>query len=244
MRPRDPDPELAHPEAAGWVLGILDGFDAERFAGHLRSCRDCQAAVAELGPAARMLHSAAPADAPPPGMRARTLASVAQAAAAAQRGDQRGERRGQWQGLNVRMLALAAALVIVVSVGAGLALSRTPPAAAYTVALHSPSAQHASGQVDVTDTDSGWSIQLTVDHVADLGKGGFYECWWVGPGNRPGHPDLISAGTFVVGPSGSATAHMWTAADPDMYKAMQITAQTTAGTDQPGQVVLTGTATD
>jgi len=240
MLPRDPDPALAHPEAAGWSLGILDGFDAERFAGHLRCCPDCQAAVTELGPAARMLHSAAPADVPPPGMRARTLASVAQAATAAQPG----ERRGRWRGLNVRMLALAAALVIVVSVGAGLALSRTPPAAAYTVALHSPSAQHASGQVDVTDTDSGWSIQLTVDHVADLGKGGFYECWWVGPGNRPGHPDLISAGTFVVGPSGSATAHMWTAADPDMYKAMQITAQTTAGTDQPGQVVLTGTATD
>ena len=240
MRPRDPDPELAHPEAAGWVLGILDGFDAERFAGHLRSCRDCQAAVAELGPAARMLHSAAPADVPPPGMRARTLASVAQAAAAAQPG----KRRGQWQSLNVRMLALAAALVIVVSVGAGLALSRTPPAAAYTVALHSPSAQHASGQVDVTDTDSGWSIQLTVDHVADLGKGGFYECWWVGPDNRPGHPDLISAGTFIVGPSGHATAHMWTAANPETYKAMQITAEPTAGTGQPGPVVLTGTAAD
>jgi len=240
MLPRDPDPELAHPEAAGWVLGILDGFDAERFAGHLRSCPDCQAAVTELDPAARMLHSAAPADVPPPSLRDRTLASVAQAAAAAQRSD----RRSRWRGLNVRMLALAAAVVLAASVGAGLTLSRTPPAEAYTLALHSRSAQHVSGQAVVTHTDSGWSIQLTVDHVADLGKGGFYECWWVGPGNRPGHPDLISAGTFVVGPSGSATAHMWTAADPDMYKAMQITAQTTAGTDQPGQVVLTGTATD
>ena len=240
MLPRDPDPALAHPEAAGWSLGILDGFDAERFAGHLRCCPDCQAAVTELGPAARMLHSAAPADAPPPGMRARTLASVAQAAAAAQPG----ERPGRWRGLNVRMLALAAGVVIAVSVGAGLALSRTPPAETYTLALHSQSAPLASGKAVATHTDSGWSVQLTVAHLADLGKGGFYECWWVGQGNRPGHPDLISAGTFVVGPSGSATAHMWTAADPDMYKAMQITAQTTAGTGQPGQVVLTGTATD
>jgi len=240
MRPRDPDPELAHPEAAGWVLGILDGFDAERFAGHLRSCRDCQAAVAELGPAARMLHSAAPADVPPPGMRARTLASVAQAAAAAQPGD----GRSRWRGLNVRMLALAAAVVLAASVGAGLTLSRTPPAEAYTLALHSRSAQHVSGQAVVTHTDSGWSIQLTVDHLADLGKGGFYECWWVGPDNQPGHPDLISAGTFMVGPSGNATAHMWTAADPETYKAMQITAETTAGTGQPGPVVLTGTAID
>jgi len=240
MRPRDPDPELAHPEAAGWVLGILDGFDAERFAGHLRSCPDCQAAVTELGPAARMLHGAAPADVPPPGLRDRTLASVAQAAAAAQRS----EKRSRWRGLNVRMLALAAAVVVVASIGAGLTLSRTPSGEAYTLALHSQSAQHVSGQAVVTHTDSGWSIQLTVDHVADLGKGGFYECWWVGPDNRPGHPDLISAGTFIVGPSGRATAPMWTAANPETYKAMQITAQTTAGTGQPGPVVLTGTATD
>jgi hypothetical protein len=37
---RDPDPELAHPEAAGWVLGTLDPGDAEWFAGHLPSCQD------------------------------------------------------------------------------------------------------------------------------------------------------------------------------------------------------------
>ena len=47
---RDPDPELAHPEAAGWVLGTLDPDDAVWFAGHLPSCPDCRAAVAEFGP--------------------------------------------------------------------------------------------------------------------------------------------------------------------------------------------------
>lgn len=240
MRPRDPDPELAHPEAAGWVLGILDGFDAERFGGHLQSCPDCRAAVTELGPAARMLPSAAPAEVPPPSLRARTLASVAQAAAAAQRG----ERHSWWRGWNVRMLALAAAVVIAAAVGAGLALSRPAPAEAYTLALHSQPGQAASGQAVATQTDSGWSIQLIVAHLADLGKGGFYECWWIGPGNRPGHPVLISAGTFIVGPSGSATAHMWTAADPETFTAMQITAETTASTGQPGHLVLTGTATD
>jgi anti-sigma-K factor RskA len=238
MLPREPDPELAHPEAAGWVLGVLDGFDAERFAGHLRSCLDCQAAVAKLGPSARMLHRAAPAELPPPSLQARTLASVAQAAAAAQPS----ERRSWWRGWNVRMLALAAAVVI--AVGAGLILSHPPPAEAYTLALHSQPGQHASGQAVATHTDSGWSIQLTVDHLADLGQGGFYECWWVGKGNTPGHPDLISAGTFIVGPSGSATAHMWTAADPETFKDMQITAVTTHGAGQPGHIVLTGTATD
>jgi anti-sigma-K factor RskA len=240
MRPRDPDPGLAHPEAAGWVLGVLDGFDAERFAGHLRSCLDCQAAVAELGPAARMLHGAAPPAAPPPSLQTRTLASVAQAAAAARRA----EKHNRWRGWNVRMLALAATVVIAAAVGTGLALSRTPSGEAYTLALHAQSGQHASGQVVMTHTDSGWSVQLTVAHLADLGKGGFYECWWVGQGNRPGRPDLISAGTFIVGPSGSATAHMWTAADPETYKAMEITAETTAGIGHPGHLVLTGTTSD
>jgi hypothetical protein len=84
-----PDPELAHPEAAGWMLGILDSDDADRFAGHLQSCADRRAAVPELGPAARLLQTAAPAAVPPPGLQARTLAGVALAAAAARRGESR-----------------------------------------------------------------------------------------------------------------------------------------------------------
>jgi anti-sigma factor RsiW len=73
-------PESAHPEAAGWVLGTLDADDAEWLAGHLPSCPGCRAAVAELGPAARLMAMAAPADLAPPGLRAQTLARVARAA--------------------------------------------------------------------------------------------------------------------------------------------------------------------
>ena len=116
MPPRDPDPELAHPEAAGWVLGILDPDDADQFRRHVWYCRDCQAAVAELGPAARLLQTAAPAAAPQAGLQARTLAGVTQAAAAARRG----ERHSRWRGWNVRMLALAAAVVFAAAVSAGL----------------------------------------------------------------------------------------------------------------------------
>jgi hypothetical protein len=65
--PGRPDPELAHPEAAGWVLGILDEQESEWFAaGHLPTCPDCRAAVAEFGPVARLLATAAPAALPPP----------------------------------------------------------------------------------------------------------------------------------------------------------------------------------
>jgi Anti-sigma-K factor rskA/Putative zinc-finger len=243
--PRDPDPELAHPEAAGWVLGILDPGDADRFAGHLQSCPDCRAAVAELGPAARLLQTAAPAGEPPDELQARTLDAVAQAAAGARPGGQ----RGRWRARSTRMLALAAALVIAAAVSVGLLVSRPAPAQAYTVVLHpqpgSPAAAAAaSGRAVATQAGGGWSVQLTVAHLPDLGPGRFYECWWAGPGNRPGHPALISAGTFTVGRSGTATAQMWTAANPDTFQDMQITAQTPSSTGQHAQIILAGTASN
>ena len=101
----------------------------------------------------------------------------------------------------------------------------------------------ASGQAVVRQTGSGWSVQLTVSHLADLGPDRFYECWWVGPGNRPGHPVLVTAGSFTVGRSGTATVQMWTAADPDTFSTVQITAGTSASTSE-GQVVLAGAVTD
>jgi len=222
------------------VLGVLDAADADRFAGHLRSCPDCRAAVAELGPAARLLQTAAPAAAPPAALQARTLASVAEAATAARRGD----RRSRWRSWNVRMLALAAAIVIAVATGAGLALSRSPSGEKYTIALHSGTGLAASGQAIVRQADNGSSIQLTVAHLADVGPDKFYECWWIGSDNRPGHPDVINAGTFTVGRSGTATVQMWAAANPDTYPTMEITVGTPHSTSPQGQTVLVGTASD
>jgi anti-sigma-K factor RskA len=241
MPPGDPDPELAHPETAGWVLGVLDAGDADRFAEHLHSCPDCRAAVAELGPVARLLQTAAPAGGPPPDLQARTLARVAQAAGGARRGD----GRSRWRSWNVRMLALAAAVVVIAAaaIGTVLALSRPSPAETYNIALRSQPGLAASGQAVVRQTGSGWSVQLTVFHLADLGPDRFYECWWVGPGNRPGHPVLVTAGSFTVGRSGTASVQMWTAANPDTFSTMQITAGTSASTGE-GRVVLAGMVTD
>jgi anti-sigma-K factor RskA len=244
MPPNNPDPELAHPEAAGWVLGVLDSADADHFAGHLQSCPDCRAAVAELGPAARLLQTAAPSVALPPALEARTLAGVAQAATASRRGGGPSRPRSRWRSWNVRMLALAAAVVVIAAaIGTGLALTRPSPAETYTIALRSRPGLAASGQAVVRQAGSGWSIQLTVAHLADLGPGRFYGCWWIGPGNRPGHPVLVSAGSFTVGASGTAKVQMWTAANPDTYPTMEIAAGTPASTGE-GQVILTGTASD
>jgi anti-sigma factor RsiW len=47
-------------DAAGWVLGALDPGDSEQFARHLPTCRACQLAVADLGPAAWIFLAALP----------------------------------------------------------------------------------------------------------------------------------------------------------------------------------------
>ena len=187
MPPHDPaHPERAHPEAAGWVLGVLDPGNAVRFAAHLESCPGCRAAVAELAPAAGMLRAAAPAGLPPPDLQARTLARVRQAAAET-RPDRAPARRARWRRWNARMLTLAAAVVIAVGVGVGLLVSQTGGGLSFTIPLHSSAGQAAAGQAVAHQADGGWSIQLTVAHLPDLGPGRFYECWYAGPGT-PARP--------------------------------------------------------
>ena len=78
--------EAGHPDAAGWVLGVLDPEESGRFESHLESCPECQQAAAELRSAAQMLKTVLPgaqlADGPepPPDLQARTLARVRRAA--------------------------------------------------------------------------------------------------------------------------------------------------------------------
>jgi hypothetical protein len=61
------------------VLDALAPEDAERFARHLLTCRECQLAVAELEPVGQML-ATSPASRPPVRLAAATLGRVRQAA--------------------------------------------------------------------------------------------------------------------------------------------------------------------
>lgn len=82
--PYDVNHVLKHADAAAWALGALDSIDARAFEGHLRSCGQCRAAVAEFEPVANALGRAAPAVEPPDDLEARTIASVLAAAAEGQ----------------------------------------------------------------------------------------------------------------------------------------------------------------
>jgi Anti-sigma-K factor rskA len=150
-------------------------------------------------------------------------------------------RRARW---STRMLALAGVIIVAAGVSIGLLLSRGTPAETYTLALHSPTGLSASAGGTARKADSGWSVQLSAVDLPESGPGQFYQCWWVGPGNRPAHPRLISAGTFTVGPSGTATLQMSTAADPADFPAIEITLDSAARPGQPGLVVLYGIVGD
>jgi anti-sigma-K factor RskA len=230
--------EAEHQDAAGWALGTLDRDDYERFEAHLNSCRECQRAVAEFGPTALVLKSALPAmklmgrTEPPADLQARTLARVERAARKPAR---------RWRSARL-LLAAAAAVVIATVTGIALTLARPAPALAFDIPLHALYDGPASGEAVAHQTADGWSIQLTVHDLKPQGPGRFYECWYAGPGNQPGHPDLITAGTFTVGPSGTATVQMWSAADPRTFPTMQITAEQAGDAGQHGQIILAGTA--
>ena len=109
------------------------------------------------------------------------------------------------------------------------------------IVLH-PAAGTASGQATAWHLPGGWSVRLQVRGLGQLAPGQYYACWYAGSGNKSRHPVLISAGTFSVGPSGSADVSMWTAADPRQFRTMEITAESPGDASQHGRVILSGVA--
>ena len=133
---------------------------------------------------------------------------------------------------------IAAAIVIPLSLGRGglaeaVTFHMTPPPG---------SAQTASGTaVARPDASGSWTITLTVRHLRPFGDSPWYECWYVGTG-KAGHPQVASAGTFLVPDSGSGTFSMTSAVDPRQFKTMQIRLEQPSATGAiQGPVVLTGT---
>jgi anti-sigma-K factor RskA len=222
--------ELAHPQAADWVTGTLGPDDAVLFQFHLKGCPHCQAAVAEFGQLGQLLRHLPPAAEPPPALEARTIAGVL-AAAAADRSSTQADgvaqvlRFPRWRsrtGLLTIASAVAAAVIAVLLVVPGLGAQK----ASFAFQLAPPrgpgqAASAASGSATAREDSSGsWNITLTVRHLRDVGPERWYECWYV---SRDGQ--AVSAGTFVVPPSGNGTFPMTSSADPRDFQSMEITIQ-------------------
>ena len=261
-----------YPETAGWALGTLDPADRDEFGEHLRSCEYCQNQVAGFTPAAKSLALAAPAAEPPADLELKVLAAVQYAALAAAPGRAAATaparawrepgaapRARRWWHVHWSspMYAALAAAAATAAVFVGTMLAHSTPAVTATVTLRAQSGFAGSGTATASRASGGFDISLTVRGLPVSRNGQFYECWYAGPGNRPGHPELITAGTFTVGGGtvgggtvgggtvlgGTAqTFHMWSAADPAYFKVMQVTLEQPGDAAQHGQVILSGVA--
>ncbi len=249
-----------YPETAGWALGALDPGDKAAFGEHLRSCEYCQGQAAGFTPMTRILARAAPAAEPPGDLELKVVAAVQYAAmtegasgarpepspatARAERKPSRLARAHRWWHLHRAspLYAALAAAAVTAAAFTGSMLLHGSPATAATISLRAQPGFTGSGTATAHPSQGGFEISLTVKNLPVPGPGQFYECWYAGPGNRPGHPELITAGTFAVDSAGSHTFTMWSAADPARFKVMQVTLERPGDAGQHGKVILSGVA--
>ena len=260
--PYDAQHALEHPEVAGWALGALDPDDAAAFEEHLQSCEQCQEQAAEFAPVVEGLTFAAPAVEPPDDLKRKTVAAVQYAVLAARRAEPEPTpapavanapgpkpsstskaRRSwhlHWTNPLLSVVTALGAAAVTAAVFIGVQVSQVAaPAVAASFNLKAQPGQSGSATATARRANGGWKIDFTAKHLPKLSNGQFYECWYAGANNRPGHPELITAGTFV-GSNGTFT--MWSAADPAKFKIMQITIEQPGDASQHGKVILQGVA--
>ncbi len=93
-------------------------------------------------------------------------------------------------------------------------------------------------------TGIGRVVQLRTRALPILPKGDFYELWFVGPGDTPGSPNRISAGTFHPDEDGRSDVDLTAAVDPVLYPRIAITAEPKGGNPSPhGPDLLQGGVT-
>lgn len=168
--------------------------------------------------------------APPAALEARVLDAVAREAEPAPRRP-RGLAR-LWRPRLVPVLAGAAAAVAAVVLGVSLLQGNGPGALELRTVLRAPSGQ-GSASIEVRKTGIGRVVTLESDTLPILPKRDYYELWFVGPGDRPGHRNRISAGTFHPDEHGRSVVRFAAAVDPKIYPMLVVTAEPGDGDPRP-----------
>lgn len=196
---------------------LLDGLGAEE--------------RAALGDVAALVARAAPPAKPPAGLEERTLEAV-RAAAGAPGTTSAGVRRRRRSWLGLRRAALAGGLAVALAAAAvvgSLLLGGAEPELEAT--LTSRSGQSATATVEKTGI--GRVIEFRTDELPVLPEGEYYELWFVGPGDRTGAPNRISAGTFHPDEKGRSNVRFTAAVDPAKYPRLAVTAEPGDGDPAP-----------
>jgi Anti-sigma-K factor rskA len=156
--------------------------------------------------------------------------------AAPGRGDAAGARKRQQRRrrIVIAVAGVAAAAVIVAAVAVGLAGRGSHPTT-YEAALAGTSlAPDASGRASMTQTASGWRIDLHASGLPRLDSGRFYEAWLKNPAGV-----LVAIGTF----NQPQNVILWAGVPPYNFPTMTVTRQQANGNPaSSGQKVLVGTA--
>ncbi|WP_396154987.1 anti-sigma factor [Conexibacter sp. JD483] len=79
--------------------------------------------------------------------------------------------------------------------------------------------------MEIREIGIGRTVDLRTDALPLLPRGDYYEVWFVGPGDRPGRPNRISAGTFHPDRAGRSNVQLKAAVDPALYPTVEITAE-------------------
>jgi anti-sigma-K factor RskA len=230
-----------HVDLGGYLLGRLDEGELALVEEHLAICERCRAAAAELEATAALLARAAAPVAPPADLEQRTMDAVR---VIAEGEPERIEAAGARPSVRLprlswpRRLALAgfAAAALAVAVFGGTLLNGDPglpgtPELEATLASRSGATATAS----VRMTGIGRVVDFRTDDLPILPKGQYYELWFVGPGDRRGAPNRISAGTFHPDENGRSNVRFAAAVDPAKYPRLAVTAEPGDGNPRPNR---------
>jgi hypothetical protein len=134
----------------------------------------------------------------------------------------------------IAIAGVAAAAVIVVAIAVGLAGRGSHPTTYEAALAGTALAPDASGRASMTQSVSGWRIDLHASGLPRLDNGRFYEAWLKNPAGV-----LVAIGTF----NQPQNVILWAGVPPYNFPTMTVTRQTANGNPaSSGQKVLVGTA--
>lgn len=237
-------------DLAAHVLGRLDGQRAAAVERRLAASPCLRVEADELREVTQMLHGTVPS-ALPAELESRVFAAIAATpqreeavdvpgpAAPVDELAQRRAHRGRLATGRALRVGAALAATAVVAFGLGTLTGDdgpggTPLPVELQAQLGSAGGSVAlAAAVVVRKGATGRIVTLESSTLPALPTGVYYELWFVGPDDRPGAPQRISAGTFHPDEAGASDVTFHAAVDPAKYPGVAVTREPGDGNPAP-----------
>lgn len=206
-----------------YLLGELTVEEERELERHLEECFVCRNELNRVRQTHDHLRALAASE-PPIELKARVLARVS--------GDTPARSIGGWW----YWASVAAALLLVAVLGAGLFRMLTgDPSSAVPLIATAP-ASEAGGEARVEENGENIRVELEVWGMPELKEDEYYDMWYYAEGDG-----RISCGTFRVGPEGRTTVNLSAPATAGDYPEIEITLEPDNGDPEAsGEDVLEG----